>query len=399
MRILLSDGAGLSGRQTATALHRSGHHVEVLSSDPLSLTRFTRHVKQLHHAPRLGADPIAWLDRACDVLARGRFDVLLPTQEHVAVLARFPERVLDMGVAMAVPPFAALARVQDKVSAARTLQELDIPQPGYQVVYSREELEAVDPPSYVKVAIGTASSGVYAVTDRDQLATVATALDETGAFRDGVLVQEPADGAVVMLQAVFDRGDLVAVHAAWRARDGYRGGAASKVSADPGAAREYLGTLGRALGWHGALAADAILHTGGHRFIDINPRLIEPMNAALAGLDVTAAMLAVSTGQPFQPARARVSVKTHQLIQGLLSATRRRAVLRELALALGGRGPYFMSTEELTPLRGDTRTLLPVGVVAVAMVAQPRLAARFGSNSVGSYSLTPEAWRQLREYP
>lgn len=77
--------------------------------------------------------------------------------------------------------------------------------------------------------------------------------------------------------------------------------------------------------------------------------------------------------------------------------TRRRAVLSEVALAIARRGPYAGSAGELTPARGDPRTLLPVSVVATAMLAQPRFAARFASNSVGSYSLIPEAWRRLRE--
>ena len=45
MRILLSDGAGLTARQCATLLSDAGHEVEALSAEPLCLCRFTRHVR------------------------------------------------------------------------------------------------------------------------------------------------------------------------------------------------------------------------------------------------------------------------------------------------------------------------------------------------------------------
>jgi hypothetical protein len=47
MRILLSDGAGLTARQCATVLSQAGHEVEVLSPDPLCLCRFTRRVRKV----------------------------------------------------------------------------------------------------------------------------------------------------------------------------------------------------------------------------------------------------------------------------------------------------------------------------------------------------------------
>jgi uncharacterized protein YbjT (DUF2867 family) len=43
MRVLLSDGTGLTARQSAGRLSEAGHEVEVLSPEPLCLCRFTRH--------------------------------------------------------------------------------------------------------------------------------------------------------------------------------------------------------------------------------------------------------------------------------------------------------------------------------------------------------------------
>ena len=119
----MTDGSGLTARQTAHRLWAAGHTIEALSPDPLCLCRFTHHVRHIHSVPKYGSDPLAWLDAALAIYESGRFDVLFPTQEQVAVLASVPERLRDRGVVTAVPPFSALAAVQDKVSADTSAQK------------------------------------------------------------------------------------------------------------------------------------------------------------------------------------------------------------------------------------------------------------------------------------
>ena len=99
MRVLLSDGSGLTARQVTSQLAKAGHTVEVLTPDRLALTRFTHHKTALHRVPAYGVDPLRWLDAALAVLssARPRFDVLLPTQEQAAILSLFDDRVCPLG--------------------------------------------------------------------------------------------------------------------------------------------------------------------------------------------------------------------------------------------------------------------------------------------------------------
>ena len=87
MRVLLSEGSGLTSRQVATRLGALGHHVEILSSTPFCLTRFARHVRALHRVPRFADDPMAWFDATNRIARLRAIDVLLPTQEQVAVLS------------------------------------------------------------------------------------------------------------------------------------------------------------------------------------------------------------------------------------------------------------------------------------------------------------------------
>lgn len=406
MRVLLSDGSGITARQVATQLSASGHVVEVLTPDPLALTRFTRHVRRVHRVPPFGREPFAWLDAAIATYRTGGFDVLFPTQEQVAVLARSFKRLQDSGVATAVPPFGALIKVQDKLAARATLSELGLPQPDGSVVLSAADLAAWrDLPVFVKVPIGTARTGVRYVTEPGQMAAVASAWEAAGVFADGgVLIQSPAAGQLAMIQAVFCDGALVASHANLRVREGASGGASHKKSIDLPAARQHLVVLGQRLGWHGALSADAILTGDGPAYIDINPRLVEPGNAWRAGVDLVAALLDVATGKPpaVQPP-GRAGVATHQLLLAVLGAAQhehtRRAVLAELASALRHRGSYEDSAEELTPLRNDLRTAFPVMAASLATLVWPGIWRWFSSGAVTSYALTPEGWHEILQGP
>jgi hypothetical protein len=87
MRILLSEGSGLTSRQVAGQLGSLGHTVEILSSSKISLTRFTRHVRAVHDVPRFGLDPFSWLAAAERIAAERKTDLLFPTQEQVTVLS------------------------------------------------------------------------------------------------------------------------------------------------------------------------------------------------------------------------------------------------------------------------------------------------------------------------
>jgi len=438
MLILLSDGAGLTARQTATVLARAGHRVEALSPAGLCLCRMTRHVRKVHDVPALGRDPFGWLEAALAVAARRGADVLLPVQEQVAVMALAQDRIADARLATAVPDFAALAQVQDKVSAFRTLDRAGVPQPDGVVATSVAEIEAAGAelagaaqagagsaraveagagsarsgqagwPLFVKMPIGTASAGVRRAGSPDELRQVAEDYERLGALGpDGVLVQAPVAGPLAMVQAVFACGELVAFHACERVREGSSGGASHKLGLDLPEARTHMAALGAFLDWHGALSADVILGPDGPRFIDINPRLVEPLNALASGVDLTGALLEVArhgsarTLEPLEPQPAAApGARTHQLLLAVLGAAQqggRRDVALELARAVLHRGEYRDSREELTPGRGDLLAPLPVTVIALATLVRPDAWRHFVGGSAGAYSLTPAAWRQISQ--
>jgi predicted ATP-grasp superfamily ATP-dependent carboligase len=401
MRVLLSDGSGLTSRQVATQLDRAGHVVDVLVPGGLPITRFTRHVRRVHRVTRYGVDPFGWLDEALDVARSEGIDCLFPTQEQAALLARAADRVRRAGLACPVPPFSAICAVQDKISATETLTAHGVPQPATTVARTRPELlDSGQLPAWVKTAIGTASTGVRFVRSKTELEAFVDELDQGGELGNGVVVQQPAAGPLAMVQTVFSDGDLVAFHANLRLRAGHSGGAAVKESIDLTELRAPLAALGRALGWHGALSCDAIIGPDGPVVIDVNPRLVEPGNAWRSGVDLVDAMLCVAFNKPIAPRLdGRVGVRTHQLLIAVLGAAQqgrhRRGIFAELTSGVSRRGPYRQSAEELTPLRGDWRAAVPVAAASLATLTWPDAHRFFGGSAVSGYALTAQAWETI----
>ena len=400
MRVLLTEGSGVTSRQAALRLHALGHRVGVLSSARVPLTRWTRAVTGWHRVPAFGADPVRWWQAALRVYHREGYDVLFPTQEQVTVLAWAAERGRLGPVRTAVPSFAALRRVQDKVGAAETLDGLGLPRPPCTVLHSPDDAWTLFP-AYLKLPVATASAGVRRVADAVELRAALSEGLFAEALPAGVLVEQAVPGDLVMAQSVFDRGRLLAFHAARKTVGGPMGGASHKTSVHLPAARADFERLGVALGWHGALSADLILSgDGGHRFIDVNPRLVEPGNALHAGLDLVGLLLDLAAGgAPAVPAPSREGVGTHQVLLAVLGAAehdrRRRAVWRQLADAARHAGPYRGGVEELTPLAGDPLALAPVAAAVLLSTLHPRLGLALGASGPRSYAISPSGWVQL----
>ena len=75
--------------------------------------------------------------------------------------------------------------------------------------------------------------------------------------------------------------------------------AAIKESVSNPIVRGHLARIGEHLHWHGALSVDYIVDqaSGTPYYFDCNPRLVEPMSAVFAGLDLVDLLLRVSRGE------------------------------------------------------------------------------------------------------
>jgi predicted ATP-grasp superfamily ATP-dependent carboligase len=402
LRILLSEGSSTSAREAITILGLAGHHVEVCDPSLWCLARYSRFVRKFHRCPRLRTDPAGFLRFVEHLLAAQHFDVLLPTHEQGFLFARVEGR-LKGHVGVALPEFESYRAVHSKAGFNRLLDRLDLPQPPTRIVTSDDELrDAIRFPSVVKTSVGTASRGVWFVRDESDLNLALYELDSSRGFADEVLVQDLITGATEKAQSVFCRGELIGFHAYRQVAAGVGGGEAIKESVDRPATRGFLERIGRHLGWHGALSLDYImpLDSATPLLIDCNPRLVEPFNAYRAGTDLVEILLRASLGErPQALPESRAGVRTHLAMQALLGVASRegtrRGVICEGWQLLKGSGPYAGSAEELTPVRLDWPSAVPLAMTMAMLLASPKLAHQLARGGFGAHLLDVASIRTI----
>jgi predicted ATP-grasp superfamily ATP-dependent carboligase len=401
LRVLLSEGSSTSAREAITVLGLAGHIVEVCDPSPVCLARFSRFISKFHRCPGLRDDPAGYLSFVEKLLAERAFDVLLPIHEQGFAFARVKGR-FETRVGLALPVFERYRTAHSKAGFSRLLNELRLPQPATRIVRSEKELrDAAVFPCVVKTSIGTASRGVWFVRDEDGLARALQDIGAHDTFADEVLVQDLVAGPTEKAQAVFSRGKLLGFHAYRQIAAGAGGGEAIKQSVWRPRVRADIATIGERLDWHGALSVDIILpEEGSHLFIDCNPRLVEPMSACLAGLDLVDLLLRVSLGKTPEPAPdSREDVWTHLAMQALLGCAMRdgtrREIFREWICVTARCGPYAGSIEELTPVRSDWISAVPLAMTALALLADPKLAGALSKKGWGAHLLGIDSIRLI----
>lgn len=402
LRVLVSEGNSTSAREAVTLLGLSRHIVEICDPSPYCLARFSRFLAKFNRCPGLQDDPAGFLSFVEQLLIRRHFDVLLPTHEQGFLFARVQHRLQDR-VGLALPSFESYRIALSKAGFSRLLDQLGLPQPPTTIVSSESGLrDAIRFPAVVKTSVGTASRGIWFVHDETDLESVVQELTAVGAFADEVLVQDFVTGTTEKAQSVFCRGELVGFHAYRQIAAGAGGGEAIKQSVSRPQVRAFLATIAEKLAWHGALSVDYMMPDNGATplLIDCNPRLVEPMNGYFAGVDLVGLLLRVSKGEtPEAVPEGRAGVRTHLAMQVLLGCASRggtrRDIMRECWRLLVGGGPFAESIEELTPVRMDWLSAVPLAATAISLLAAPKLAVTLVSKGWGTHLLDLESMRQI----
>ncbi|MCS6851282.1 MAG: hypothetical protein NZ700_08960 [Gemmataceae bacterium] len=409
LRILMTEGSSLSARQTLYMLGAARHIIDVCDPHPWRcLARWSRFVRRVYRCPPFADDPAGYLRFLHERLTTHRYDVLLPVHDQAYLLARCRER-LGRLAGLAVPEFAAIVRLQSKAGMVRLFDELGLPHPPTRIVRTRSEAEqAIELPCYLKLAHATAGRGVWRVGNRAELEACLSRLERNGVLdgRTELLVQQPAEGTLSVVQSVFHQGRLLAAHCYQARAQGVGGSAWARVSVDHPEVREQVARLGRHLRWHGALMLDYLYDPHrGPSYIDANPRLGETFNAFASGLNLCELLLRVSMGEPVEAAPpSKHGVRTHSLMMSLLghvqAGGRQGRLLAEACQALIRWGLYADSQDELTRPWDDWPSAIPAGAVVLALLAAPRWAGRrLVADTVASYALTEAAARIIQQTP
>jgi predicted ATP-grasp superfamily ATP-dependent carboligase len=404
LRILLSEGTSTSAREAVTVLGLAGHAVEICDPETHGLARFSRFVRKYHRCPGLRDDPAGFLRFVERLLAQERFDVLLPIHEQGFLFAKVQGR-LAAKVGLALPGFEDYCTAHSKAGFSRVLDRLGLPQPKTRIVTSADEIrDASSFPCVIKTAIGTASRGVWMVRDAADLTRALQELESGDGFAGEVLVQALVAGATEKAQAVFCRGVLIGFHVYRQIAAGAGGGDAIKQSVRRDRVRADLAAIGSHLAWHGALSIDFIIPEDGSGpfYIDCNPRLVEPMSAWLAGVDLVDLLLRISLGEtPAVAPESRENVTTHQAMQALLGCAQRGGtrhdLLRTCRDLFSRRGRYLGSIEELTPVRLDWVSAVPLAMTALLLLASPKLAHNLAKRGWGAHLLDITSMRRIEQ--
>jgi hypothetical protein len=75
----------------------------------------------------------------------------------------------------------------------------------------------------------------------------------------------------------------------------------------------------------------------------------------------------------------------------------RREIFHECVRVAARRGPYAESVEELTPVRRDWISAVPLAMIALALLADPRLAGVLSNKGWGAHLLGIKSVRLIED--
>lgn len=401
MKVLFCEGSSLSARESLTALGMAfGREVEVLVCDPnpLCICRFSSFRTRYFRSPSVNEDLEGYWDFLLDLVGREKVDVLLPVHEQALLFSRrLPE--LSRLVGIALPSFDSYLTLFSKVRFMHFLDGAGLHHPRTVYCSTTDEVrKAAFFPAFLKLDFGTASQGVWRLDSPSDLDAALAGIHEDG---NSFLIQEPAPGVFEIVYSLFDHGRLVAVHACRRLVEGACGSSSSKIGVDrPGVVRD-LERIGTTLSWHGPLAIDYFWDeaAGVARYIDASPRLVEPMNAVINGINMPAELVRLSMGEPAPAALAPTAgKKSHMVTMSLLRLGDRgagkRRLLAELSDERHHRGAYAESSEELLPVRIDRQSGIP-RLVVLAKLFTGASSKEISGSTVRNYALSWDTIRRI----
>lgn len=395
MKILLSEGASLTSRETLTVLG-AGFEVDILSSSKYGISRFSkfcRHYFQGHSPNKIDM----YLKEIITLNSREKYDVLLPIHEEGWLLSSARYELKEIPLLLSPPE--AYEQVQGKISFAYLLDQLAIPQPKWCLYQERKEWSTY--PCWIKADFSTAGRGVLRVESYEEMNQGIYFFANKG--MEELMIQENIDGDYGQVQAMFKNGRLVAIHSNLKNGSGVGGSAAARISIDSALFVEPVRKIGQAIEWSGGITFDFIKNENGFYFIECNPRMVEPGNAAAAGINFPKLLIDLTLSEPDLPyvLMGRSGIKTHStlgLLMGCAEKTRkRRKLVKVLAECMFHRGERWNSREVLTPIWKDWKSAIPLIIGTFRLLIQPSRVEGMTEEAVAHYRIDPKTIMKLKE--
>jgi hypothetical protein len=210
------------------------------------------------------------------------------------------------------------------------------------------------------------------------------------------MIQAPCTGTHSVVQCVFCRGELLAVHCAETQQRGVGGGQGLRTGAEHPPVVEHMRLLGRHLNWHGPLFLEYFYDADRQRpaYIEANPRIGETVNATLSGVNLcqltVELALAESTVQPLP--RGSLGIRSHVdfllLIAQAMTGAGRGRLARMLIEMIRHRGYFADAQCEMTRPHDDWPSLIPAAVAASRVLLLPSSAENLVAETTRRCALT-----------
>lgn len=397
IHILLSEGSSLTSRETITSLKNEEYIIDILSSSKFPITFFSKWKRKLIPTVNINDNPKEYLNQVSRLINSGEYQALIPTHESAWLFSEGRKYLPDKS-AIPVPSPEAFAKVQGKIAFAELSVELGIPHPEW-FVLEKENYNLLPYPYWLKADYGTAGRSVYKVNNSHERELGITLLSDSNSR---LMIQKDITGTYGQVQAVFNNGNMIAVHTTLQKGNGAGGSAAARISVDYPTTREHIHKIGSHLNWHGSLTLDFIFSGKIPYYIECNPRMIEPANAAISGVNFPKILIALATGKdlPNSLVIGKPGVKTHSIMALLLgtaeSTKQRFSILKELWKCIRNKEEFYESTEVLTPFRKDPASIIPLIFILFRLLLSPEKVISITKHTVENYCVSPKTIAAIR---
>lgn len=296
--------------------------------------------------------------------------------------------------------------MQSKTDFMKLLNKLNIPHPDSLFIKNREELKSLKQyPYYINLAYGTAGHGTWRVENNNKMDVVIKELEDAGYLLNDseILVQKAVNGNLCVLQSLFNKGELIGAHCYQLCSEGIGGSASARIGVNHPNVIEHIKIIGKYLNWHGCLMLDYIYDkkTETPYYIEANPRTGETMNATLSGFNLIEMLTKLSLNESFYEYRkSGYGVKTHSLMATLLGiASRngnRRKIISEIIKAIFKSDNYRNSYEDLTNIKDDFLSIIPLVVIILKLLVNPYSAKQVSRNTINNYSISESTVKKIK---
>ncbi len=392
-RLLFLEGASLTSRETLTVLLAEKYKVDVLSPDRFSITAFSRLTHMLT-AVDVNSSPLTYLKQLDQLLEEKNYKAILPTHEEGWLLAN-GKSLLSSDLPLVLSEAETFQEVAGKIAFAELADKLDIPIPKWEYVTDLDSVH-LPYPYWLKADYGTAGRSVYKITSDLDLKNLVK-LQPFGNER--WMAQQDIAGQYGQVQAVFNHGKLLAVHSSIKIGSGAGGSAAARLSIESVATREHIEKIGRHLKWHGGLTLDFISVNHAFYYIECNPRMVEPANAYKAGVNFPKILIELAKGNDSQTniCVGKPGVKTHSLLALIIGTAERTQSRRKIWQTIREWLFKSDSAEVLTPIRHDFPSVIPLVVITIRLLLNPKSVKKLVEHTVGHYSVAPATIKAVEQ--